>query len=93
LALLIGEHLPPHHDGLQAFQNLEEQLLEFYNEVDYTCSGYGNDSIEQYCTDKELEDIPFSNGVNPNMYVLSSGRWSVNQGNLRTGWEVYMRAG
>jgi hypothetical protein len=81
LALLIGEHPPPHLDGFQAFQNLEEQLLEICKEVDYTCSDYGNDSIEQ-CTDKELEDIPFSNGVNPNMFVLSSGRWSVNQGNL-----------
>jgi hypothetical protein len=81
LASLIGEHPPPHLDGLQGFKNLEEQLLEFCNEVDYTCSEYGNDRIEQ-CTDKELEDIPCSNGVNPNMFVLSSGRWSVNQGNL-----------
>ncbi|XP_059428654.1 protein FAR-RED-ELONGATED HYPOCOTYL 1-LIKE-like, partial [Corylus avellana] len=78
LALMIGEHPPPHNDGLQAFQNLEEQLLEICKEVDYTCSDYGNDRIEQY-TDKELEDIPFSNEVNPNMFVLSSGRWSVNQ--------------
>lgn len=82
LALLTGEHLPPHHDGLHAFQNLEEQLLEFCNEVDDTCSGYGN---EQYRTDKELEDIPFSNGVNPNMYVLSSGRWSVVNQDAQSG--------
>lgn len=63
----------------QEFQNLEEHLLEFCNQVDNTCSEYGSNSIDQ-CIEKELEDIIYSNEVNPNMYVLSSGSWTVNQG-------------
>ena len=77
LASLSGGHPPTHRDGLQAS---EEEHREFGNHVDYNCLEYG-ESIEQ-CTDKELEDILYSNGVNPNTYVLSSGRWEVNQGNL-----------
>ncbi|KAK9290267.1 hypothetical protein L1049_008434 [Liquidambar formosana] len=74
-----GEHNSPHHDGgFQVCQNLEEQLLEFGNHVGYSCSVYDNDSIE-HCTDEELDDMLYSNGVNSNNYVLSSGRWSVNQ--------------
>ncbi|GMY14508.1 protein FAR-RED ELONGATED HYPOCOTYL 1 isoform X1 [Fagus crenata] len=74
LASLSGGHPPTHRDGLQAS---EEEHREFGNHVDYNCLEYG-ESIEQ-CTDKELEDILYSNGVNPNTYVLSSGRWEVNQ--------------
>ncbi|KAG2690606.1 hypothetical protein I3760_09G194700 [Carya illinoinensis] len=77
LAFLVGE-CSTLHDGSRAFQNLDENLLEFSNEVDYSCSEYRNDSFEQL-TDKDIEDVLNSNGVNPNMYVLSSGRWTVNQ--------------
>ncbi|KAG6640078.1 protein FAR-RED ELONGATED HYPOCOTYL 1-like [Carya illinoinensis] len=78
LAFLSGEH-PSHHDELQAFQNLEEHLVDFCDQVDYTSSGYGNNCIEQP-TDNELEDILLSHRINPtNMYVLSSGRWTVGQ--------------
>uniref|UniRef100_A0A5B7B6Q7 Uncharacterized protein n=1 Tax=Davidia involucrata TaxID=16924 RepID=A0A5B7B6Q7_DAVIN len=73
------EHNSPHHDfGLHTSLNLDEHLLEFGNQIDYSCSEQGNDSIEQ-CTDKELEDLLYSSGPNSNNYVLSSGRWSVNQ--------------
>ncbi|GMN59548.1 hypothetical protein TIFTF001_028639 [Ficus carica] len=64
--------------GLQVLLNLEEQLLEFENHEDYIASEYGDDSLEQ-CTNKELEDILYANSLNPNVYVLSSGRWTVNQ--------------
>ncbi|XP_035544871.1 protein FAR-RED-ELONGATED HYPOCOTYL 1-LIKE-like isoform X1 [Juglans regia] len=77
LAFLIGERSTL-HDGSRAFQNLDENLLEFSNEVDYSCSEHGNDSFEQL-TDKDIEDVLYSNGINPNKYVLSSGRWTVNQ--------------
>ncbi|EXC14787.1 hypothetical protein L484_009441 [Morus notabilis] len=62
----------------QAFLNLEEQLLEFGNHENYIASEYGADNLEQW-TDKELEDILYANGLNPNEYVISSGRRTVNQ--------------
>lgn len=66
------------HDGGVQWPQHHDHLLEFGNEADYIKYAYGD--VEQY-TDKEVEDILYSNGMNPNMYVLSSGRWSVNQGN------------
>ncbi|KAA8518919.1 hypothetical protein F0562_016307 [Nyssa sinensis] len=73
------EHNSPHHDfELHPSLNFDEHLLEFGNQIDYSCSEHGNDSIEQ-CMDKELEGFLYSNGVNSNNYVLSSGRWSANQ--------------
>ncbi|PIN03316.1 hypothetical protein CDL12_24156 [Handroanthus impetiginosus] len=39
---------------------------------------YRNDGIEQL-TDKELENLLYSNGVASSQYVLSSGRWPVDQ--------------
>lgn len=77
-AFEAGEHGLDHHE---LHQNLDEPIVEFGSHFDYTCTQDGIDSIEPY-VDKELEDILYSNGVNPNRYVLSSGRWSVNQGNL-----------
>ncbi|KAK3016405.1 hypothetical protein RJ639_007052 [Escallonia herrerae] len=47
--------------------NYEDHLLEFENE-----------SFEQG-TDKGLEDIIYSNGVIPNNFVLSSGRWNAHE--------------
>lgn len=61
--------------------NYEDQLLDFENHVDCSCSECGNVNIES-CTDKELEDLLYSNGVTPNNFVLSSGRWKVGQGIL-----------
>ncbi|KAK4392255.1 protein FAR-RED ELONGATED HYPOCOTYL 1 [Sesamum angolense] len=46
--------------------------------LNYDCSEYRNEDIEQR-TEKELENLLHSNGVAPGNYVLSSGRWSVNQ--------------
>jgi len=70
VAFLSGGNPSSHHDGLQAFQNAEDDLLEFGNyDADYNCLEYG----------ESIEDILYSNGANPNKYVLSSGRWNVNQ--------------
>ncbi|GMI84701.1 hypothetical protein HRI_002139400 [Hibiscus trionum] len=59
-------------------ENLEETLAEYGTDIDYIYSGYGNYTIEQY-RDKEIEEILDSEGEDSNVYVLSSGRWSVNQ--------------
>ncbi|KAE8713226.1 Far-red elongated hypocotyl 1, putative isoform 2 [Hibiscus syriacus] len=59
-------------------ENLQETLDEYGDNIDYIYSGYGKYTIEQY-QDKEIEEILNSDGANPNVYVLSSGRWSVNQ--------------
>lgn len=65
----------------QPLQHLEEQQLQdFGDEANYICSEYGDHFTEE-CTDKEVEAIIYANSLNPNTYVLSSGRWSVNQGN------------
>lgn len=68
-----GGIILPHNDfGLNSCLNFDEHLLEFGCQIDYSCLEDENDNSET-CTDKEP---PSSN------YVLSSGRWSVNQGNL-----------
>ncbi|KAK6942976.1 hypothetical protein RJ641_028353 [Dillenia turbinata] len=54
-------------------KDLEEQL----NYLESICSGYG---LEQ-CTDEEIQDLLFTNDTNGNDYVLSSGRWNVNEEN------------
>ncbi|KAF2303180.1 hypothetical protein GH714_014386 [Hevea brasiliensis] len=74
-AFVAGEHDLYHYE---LRQDLDEPIVEFGSHFDYACSQDGIDSIEP-CIDKELDDILNSNGVNPNVYVLSSGRWSVNQ--------------
>uniref|UniRef100_A0A6N2KJU8 Laccase n=1 Tax=Salix viminalis TaxID=40686 RepID=A0A6N2KJU8_SALVM len=66
-----------HYDGLQVSQNTEEPILEIESPLVYSCSEYGTDNIEP-CADEEV-DILYSNEVNLNGYVLSSGRWTVNQ--------------
>ncbi|ONI03456.1 hypothetical protein PRUPE_6G257800 [Prunus persica] len=74
-------HQPTYPDGeIQAFENYDEHLQEFGNQVDYIFSEYGDDCIEQ-CKDKEFEDVIYPIGSNTNKYILSSGRWSVNQDN------------
>ncbi|XP_039003098.1 protein FAR-RED-ELONGATED HYPOCOTYL 1-LIKE-like [Hibiscus syriacus] len=59
-------------------ENIEESLVEYGSHMDYICSEYGNYSIQQY-QDKEIEELLEPNEAHPNDYVLSSGRWSVNQ--------------
>lgn len=79
----------PHHKKgkSQEYHNLEEHLLEFQDLIDYPCSDYELDGMEQ-CKDKDLEDMPYSNEMNPNVFVLSSGRWSVDRGNSVV-WKFY----
>lgn len=53
--------------------------MEFGSNVDLGFSEYGRAEITNY-TEKELGDLLYSNGVGPgDSYILSSGRWSVNQ--------------
>lgn len=66
--------------GLHDSMNYEDHLLEFGGHADFSCSE-DRSSFED-CIDKELENMLYSNGVAPNNYVLSSGRWSVKQGNF-----------
>ncbi|XP_022742854.1 protein FAR-RED ELONGATED HYPOCOTYL 1-like [Durio zibethinus] len=68
----------PELADVELAENLDESLVEFGSHIDYIYSGYGNYAIEQY-QDKEIEEILNCDGANPNVYVLSSGRWSVNQ--------------
>lgn len=76
-----GDQQPMHpHGEIQESQNLEEPIQEFGDQVDYIFAEYGDDCIEQ-CTDTGYEDLIYPNGLNPNTYVLSSGRWNVNQDN------------
>ncbi|XWS55644.1 hypothetical protein CRYUN_Cryun09bG0018800 [Craigia yunnanensis] len=70
----------PEPADVELAENLEESLVEYGCHIDYIYSVYGNYTIEQY-QDKEIEEILNSDGANPNVYVLLSGRWSVNQGN------------
>ncbi|XP_031125943.1 uncharacterized protein LOC116028375 [Ipomoea triloba] len=58
--------------------NYEDHLLDFESHVECSCSECGNENIET-CTDKELEDMLYSNGITPDNFVLSSGRWEVGQ--------------
>ncbi|XP_027353450.1 protein FAR-RED ELONGATED HYPOCOTYL 1-like [Abrus precatorius] len=62
---------------IQALKNHEE-LLGLGSLSGHEYSEHAKDSNE-HSVDTEFEDFLFSNGVNPNMYVLSSGRWEVNQ--------------
>ncbi|KAJ1394423.1 hypothetical protein SESBI_34224 [Sesbania bispinosa] len=60
-------------------KNLEEHFLGLGNYTDHLYSEYAKDSIEEESVDTEFEDILYSKGENPKTYVLSSGRWNVNQ--------------
>ncbi|XVF55259.1 hypothetical protein PTKIN_Ptkin06aG0022700 [Pterospermum kingtungense] len=79
----------PEPADLQLAENLEESLLEYGSHIDYIYSGYGNYTMEQY-QDKEIEEILNSDRANPNVYILSSGRWSVNPGNFYEFENTYM---
>ncbi|TKY66008.1 hypothetical protein E2542_SST08870 [Spatholobus suberectus] len=78
-ALVDSEYIPPYDDAdIQALENHEEHLLGLGSFSGHECSEYAKDGNEDP-VDKEFEDFLFSTGVNPNVYVLSSGRWNVNQ--------------
>uniref|UniRef100_A0A2P2JDX5 Uncharacterized protein LOC8258385 n=1 Tax=Rhizophora mucronata TaxID=61149 RepID=A0A2P2JDX5_RHIMU len=64
------------HIGLHASEEPEGPIPESGAHLD---SEFKYENIEQN-TDDQLDDILYSNEVNPNVYVLSSGRWTVNQG-------------
>ncbi|KAG6596403.1 Protein FAR-RED ELONGATED HYPOCOTYL 1, partial [Cucurbita argyrosperma subsp. argyrosperma] len=57
---------------MEAIHKIQEHMLELDSHEEHV-----NDDLEQ-CTEQELEDLFRSNGLNPNTYVLSSGRWTVN---------------
>ncbi|KAI9115889.1 hypothetical protein K1719_012819 [Acacia pycnantha] len=63
-----------HEADIQALQNLEEQIQGYEKLKD----GLYEDDCEK-SLDMGFEDLLHSSGVNPNVYVLSSGRWEVNQ--------------
>lgn len=67
------------HDGSGCHLSMdyEEHLLGFGNPEDCTCAEFRTEGIE-LTTEKEIENLLNAN-VNPNNYVLSSGRWTVNQ--------------
>lgn len=57
---------------MEAIHKIQEHMLVLDSHEEHV-----NDDLEQ-CTEQELEDLFRSNGLNPNTYVLSSGRWTVN---------------
>lgn len=78
-AFVDSECIPPYVDvDAQALNNHEEHLLGLEIFSGHECSEYAKDSNE-YPVDKEFKDFLFSSGVDPNVYVLSSERWNVNQ--------------
>ncbi|XVE96897.1 hypothetical protein REPUB_Repub02eG0263400 [Reevesia pubescens] len=76
--LLASPGGEPEPADIELAENLEEFLVEYGSHLDYIYSGYGN-YTKELCQDKQIEEILNSDGANPNVYVLSSGRWSVNQ--------------
>ncbi|XP_050212206.1 protein FAR-RED-ELONGATED HYPOCOTYL 1-LIKE isoform X2 [Mercurialis annua] len=78
MAFVAGKQDPYLQYNELQHPNVGEHTGEFGMTSDYMCSEHGNEGIELY-TDKDLEDIFFSNPADPNTFVLSSGRWPVNQ--------------
>ncbi|KAJ8754261.1 hypothetical protein K2173_002161 [Erythroxylum novogranatense] len=76
----VGGKIVIHHlnHGFQMCQDLEDSSLEFGSNEGNIYPEYDKEMIES-CTDKELDNILYSNTANPNIYVLSSGRWNLNQ--------------
>ncbi|KOM58227.1 hypothetical protein LR48_Vigan11g126100 [Vigna angularis] len=69
---------PSYHSAdLQALKNLEEKILEIESCRDNLLQEYAKDSTEE-STDMEFEDL-FTKRENHHKYVLSSGRWDLNQ--------------
>jgi len=81
-----------HYADLQALKNLEEKILEIESCRDNLLQEYAKDSTEE-STDMEFEDR-LTKRESHHKYVLSSGRWDVNQGmesdnRLRTSFTLY----
>lgn len=78
----IDANLATLGDGLQLGQGLpcsEDRLNELQiNNVDFICLEYENNRKEQSSGVAAEEIMPYSN--DPNLYLLSSGRWTVNPG-------------
>ncbi|KAJ8899721.1 hypothetical protein K2173_019420 [Erythroxylum novogranatense] len=64
--------------GFQITHYHEDSNLKFGSNADYTYPECGKELVDLY-RDEELEAALHSNTLNPNIYVLSSGRWSLNQ--------------
>ncbi|CAI9098256.1 OLC1v1034874C1 [Oldenlandia corymbosa var. corymbosa] len=60
-------------DELHSSVNFEDDLLEFAGHIDCSCSDC--ETSNGKFPEKEIEEILHANGVAPNNYVLSSGRW------------------
>lgn len=67
--------------GLLPCPMYEEHILEFGSYANCNCMNCLNDGLE-HCTDKERYDLLYLDGVAPSNYVLSSGRWPVDQGTI-----------
>ncbi|XP_073033826.1 uncharacterized protein [Primulina eburnea] len=57
--------------------NYDDDLLEFERRAECSLSEDENDDMN---AEKQLFNLLYSNGMAPSNYVLSSGRWSVDQG-------------
>uniref|UniRef100_M1BNI2 S-acyltransferase n=1 Tax=Solanum tuberosum TaxID=4113 RepID=M1BNI2_SOLTU len=75
-----GWGTPHHGSGCHPSMDYEEHFLGLGNHEGCTCAECRTEGVE-LTTEKELENLLNAN-VNPSNYVLSSGRWTVNQGNL-----------
>ncbi|XP_073145029.1 uncharacterized protein [Henckelia pumila] len=64
--------------------NYDDDLLEFERHAEYSLSEDENCDMN---AEKELFNLLHSNGIAPSSYVLSSGRWSVDQDNIEEGTE------
>lgn len=73
----VGKQNQPSHQ----FNGLNEHLTEFGSHADYLYSGL-DDLTDEYFTEKEIEETLDSGEGNSNVYVLSSGSRSYNQGNF-----------
>ncbi|RYR62126.1 hypothetical protein Ahy_A04g019487 [Arachis hypogaea] len=62
---------------LYVFNDNKEHLLELENYAGHAYSEDGKGA--ELAIEEEFEDFLLSNGVDPNMYVLSSGRRNVNR--------------
>ncbi|XP_060176480.1 protein FAR-RED-ELONGATED HYPOCOTYL 1-LIKE [Lycium barbarum] len=70
--------LTPNRPEQSPSMDYEEYMLEFGNHEDCTSAECRKHEGIELSTEKEIESLLYSN-VNPNNYVLSSGRWTVNQ--------------
>uniref|UniRef100_A0A7N0RHP0 Uncharacterized protein n=1 Tax=Kalanchoe fedtschenkoi TaxID=63787 RepID=A0A7N0RHP0_KALFE len=76
---MMGEY-DTSDSAADGYPNLEDHPLDPEMHGSYAKYECGDDAME-LGQDKDLEDLLYSNcsEVNPNMFVLSSGRWVINQ--------------